>query len=319
MGKGKNAARKTERSSCWGDRGAVRAMVGGRNYAASQFNRVTQAKRQPGSVFKPIVYLAGLNAGLTPSTVMIDAPINIDGWQPGNFNGKYAGEMTLSQALAQSVNTVAVRVAEKAGTKRIIQTARRLGISEEFPSDLSLALGTADMTMLELTAAYGSFANGGYGVWPFGIEEIRDGDGEMMYRRQGAGAGRVISPRNVNNMNQMLSEVIQSGTGKSARIGRPAAGKTGTSQNYRDAWFVGYTADFVAAVWIGNDNGAPMKRLTGGGLPTRIWRDIMTAAHGGLAKREIQRVEPSERDEPAQNTGHEKSDGFWKQILDALQ
>jgi penicillin-binding protein 1A len=318
-GEGKKRGARNGAVLVLGDRGAVRAMVGGRNYAASQFNRVTQAKRQPGSVFKPIVYLAGLEAGLKSSSMMIDGPVNIDGWQPKNFNGKYEGKMSLTQAMARSVNTIAVKVAEKTGPKRITQTARRLGISEDLPLDLSLALGTAELTMLELTAAYGSFANGGFGVWPYGIEEIRDGNGIVLYRRQGAGPGRVVAPTVVNDMNLMLSEVIQTGTGKSARIDRPSAGKTGTSQNYRDAWFIGYTADYVAGVWIGNDNGAPMKRLTGGGLPTRVWRDVMTAAHGGLAKKEIPRVSVDVDKEPEQKPTGKKSDGFWKQIMDALQ
>ncbi len=300
-----------------GSRGAVRAMVGGRNYAASQFNRVTLAKRQPGSVFKPIVYLAGLEAGLKPSSTLVDGPIDIDGWRPKNFNGKYEGEMSLTRAMAKSVNTIAVRVAEKAGPKRIVQTARRLGISGKLPLDLSLALGTAEMTMLELTAAYGTFANGGYGVWPFGIEEIRSGNGDVVYKRQGAGAGRVIAPHYVNGMNRMLSEVVQTGTGKKARINRPAAGKTGTSQNYRDAWFIGYTADYVAGVWIGNDNGAPMKGLTGGGLPTKVWRDVMKAAHGGLASKPLPRSENEAGSNDKPEVG--KPDGFWKQVLDALQ
>jgi len=308
-----------------GKSGAVRAMVGGRNYAASQFNRVTQAKRQPGSAFKPIVYLAGLEAGLTPSSVMTDAPITIDGWSPKNFDGKYAGTMTLAEALARSVNTIAVRVAEKAGPRRIAKTARRLGINEDLKPELSLALGTAEMTLMELTAAYGPFANGGFGVWPFGIQEIRDGDGKTLYKRQGAGPGRVVAARLVGPMNAMMARVVSSGTGKNARLNRPAAGKTGTSQNYRDAWFVGYTADFIAGVWIGNDNADPMKRLTGGGLPAKIWARVMKAAHGDRAIAALptgqtsssqldQRINPALDKAPEADT----SGGLWNRILNAI-
>jgi len=302
--------------------GAVRAMVGGRNYSASQFNRVTQAKRQPGSAFKPLVYLAGLEAGLTPSSVMVDAPITIDGWSPKNFNNKFEGKMTLGDALARSVNTIAVRVAEKAGPRRITKIARRLGISEDLKPELSLALGTAEMTLLELTAAYGPFANGGFGVWPFGILEIRDGSDGVLYKRQGAGPGRVIAAHLVGPMNAMMAEAVNTGTGKNARLDRPAAGKTGTSQNYRDAWFVGYTADFVSGVWIGNDNAAPMKKLTGGGLPAKVWASVMKAAHGTGARKPLPRGQASSSRKnqrtPDKDPDADTLGGFWKRILDAI-
>jgi len=303
--------------------GGVLAMVGGRNYGTSQFNRVTQAKRQPGSAFKPVVFLAGLEAGLTPSTTLRDAPITIDGWAPKNFIGKFRGDMTMSQALADSVNSVAVRVAQKAGPKRIMNTARRLGIGAPMKAELSLALGTAEMTLMELTAAYAPFANGGFGVWPHGIREIRDGAGRTLYKRQGAGPGRVIAPRHVGAMNSMLSQVITSGTGKAAKFGRPAAGKSGTSQNYRDAWFVGYTANRIAGIWLGNDDGRSMKRVTGGGLPARLWRDVMIAAHGGTKKKALPVGQP-DFSQPQYPAGAPNPDdpappeSFWKTMIDTL-
>jgi len=301
--------------------GAVRAMVGGRNYAASQFNRVTQAKRQPGSAFKPLVYLAGLEAGLSPTSVMIDAPVRIDGWSPKNFNNKFAGKMTLTDALARSVNTIAVKVAQKAGPQRIVNIARRLGIREDLKPELSLALGTAEMTLLELTAAYGPFANGGFGLWPFGIQDITDGNGDVQYQRQGSGPGRVVAPGAVSAMNKMMSAVINTGTGKNARLNRPVGGKTGTSQNYRDAWFIGYSADYVAGVWIGNDDGTPMKRLTGGGLPAKIWAKVMIAAHGNrtrvaLPNRQtaLGQTQPSVNSAPGNTPEAQTPKGLWKRI-----
>lgn len=265
--------------------GAVRAMVGGRSYANSQFNRATQAKRQPGSAFKPIVFLAGLKAGMRPGDTIQDAPVKIGKWQPSNFNGKFIGNVTMSDALARSINTVAVRVTMKAGVGRVAKTARELGIDPGPKPDASIALGTAETTLLDMTAAYAPFSNGGSGVVPFGIEEIRDGGGEIFYRRSGSGPGRVIEARLVGPMNEMMESVINGGTGKAATIGRPAGGKTGTSQAYRDAWFVGYTADFVSGVWLGNDDGKSMKRVTGGSAPARIWRDVMQVAHNGLPSR----------------------------------
>jgi penicillin-binding protein 1A len=324
-GEGKKRGARNGAIVILGKNGAVRAMVGGRNYSGSQFNRVTQAKRQPGSAFKPLVYLAGLEAGLKPSSVMVDAPVKIDGWAPKNFKGQFEGEMTIADALARSVNTIAVKVAQKAGPRRIVKTARRLGISAAMTPDLSLALGTAEMTLLELTAAYGPLANGGFGMWPFGIQEIRDGDGASLYRRQGAGPGRVVLPHLVGAMNQMMSGVITVGTGKNAAIDRPAAGKTGTSQNYRDAWFVGYSADFVGGVWIGNDNADPMKRLTGGGLPARLWARVMKAAHGKttISALPAGQVSPGHMDSrinPALDAEPEveEKDGFLKRILNAI-
>jgi penicillin-binding protein 1A len=261
--------------------GAVRAMVGGRTYTRSQFNRAVQAYRQPGSAFKPVVYLAGIEAGLGPETRMIDAPIDVNGWRPRNFSGKYRGDVSVRQGLAQSINTVAVRVSERAGRRRVIDVARRLGITAKLQPTPSLALGAIDVSVIEMTAAYAVFANGGIGVWPYGIEAIHDTEGQLLYARSGSGPGRVASPEHISALTEMLVAVVESGTGRGARLARPAAGKTGTSQNYRDAWFVGFTSELVTGVWMGNDNGRPMKKVTGGRLPAQLWQAFMFDAHAG--------------------------------------
>ncbi len=267
--------------------GAVRAMVGGRDYSGSQFNRATQAQRQPGSAFKPFVYLAGLEAGLQPSDQFVDEPIRIGNWQPRDYTGHYQGEMSLAEGLAQSVNTIAVQVAQRAGLRNVVAVAHRLGISSPLAPEVSLALGTNEVNLLELVSAYAPFANGGLGVWPHGITEIRDGAGKIVFRRTGSGIGQVVTPELTGTMNQMLSAVIGHGTGKSAALPRPAAGKTGTTQDYRDAWFIGYTADLVAGVWLGNDDNAPMNKVTGSSLPAQIWRRFMLTATQAMPVRPL--------------------------------
>jgi penicillin-binding protein 1A len=258
--------------------GAVRAMVGGRDYNESQFNRATQAQRQPGSAFKPFVYLAGLEAGLRPSDEFVDAPIRIGNWQPRDYTGHYQGEMTMAEGLAQSINTISIQVAQRAGIRNVVAVAHRLGISSELMPEMSLALGTNEVNLLELVSAYAPFANGGAGVWAYGISEIRDNTGKMIFHRTGSGAGQVMSPELAGVMNDMLSGVISHGTGRTAALPRPAAGKTGTTQDYRDAWFIGYTADLVAGIWLGNDDNSPTDKVTGGSLPAQTWRRFMLAA-----------------------------------------
>ena len=267
--------------------GAIRAMVGGRSYALSQFNRAVQARRQPGSAFKPVVYLAGLESGLAPDSVLEDKPISVDGWRPSNYDGRHHGRVSLRDGLARSINTIAVQVSERAGREAVIHAALRLGIASPIRPHPAIALGTAEVGLLELATAYAVFANGGAGVLPHGIAEIRSGDGTILYRRGGTGAGRVVASRPLNQMSDMLSAAIREGTGKAARLDRPAAGKTGTSQDFRDAWFVGYTRDLVAGVWLGNDDGRPMRRVTGGGPPARIWRAFMAEAHRGRPARPL--------------------------------
>ena len=261
--------------------GAVRAMVGGRDYRKSRFNRATQARRQPGSAFKTLVYLAAVEDGLAPDDVLEDAPISIAGWAPRNHDGRYRGPMTVREAFARSVNTVAVRAGLRAGVARIREAALRLGIESALPADASLALGTGEVTPLELTAAYAALAGGGRRVLPHGIVEIRDRAGALLYRRAGSGAGRAVAPPAVDAMRNLLAAAVAEGTGRTAALPPalgPAYGKTGTTQKFRDAWFVGWAGDLTAGVWLGNDDGAPMDEVTGGSHPAAIWRDFMTRA-----------------------------------------
>ncbi|HWB47692.1 MAG TPA: PBP1A family penicillin-binding protein [Stellaceae bacterium] len=262
--------------------GAVRAMVGGRDYNESQFNRATQAQRQPGSAFKPFVYLAGIEAGLRPDDRFVDGPIQIGNWRPHNYGNKYLGEVSLAYALAESINTVAVQVAQRAGISRVIAVANRLGITSDLAQDASIALGTNEVNLLELVSAYAPFANGGNGVLAYGITEIADTSGRVLYRRSGSGPGQVVPPDEVGLMDGMLAGVIARGTGKAAALPRPAAGKTGTTQDYKDAWFIGFTADLVAGVWLGNDDNTPMNKVTGGTLPAPVWKNFMLAATQGM-------------------------------------
>ncbi len=293
-----------------GPDGSVRAMVGGRSYAKSQFNRAVQALRQPGSAFKPFVYLAALEAGYEPGDKVKDSPVSIDGWKPRNFKNKYTGNVTLSHALAKSINTVAVKVSEKIGRGKVIATAQRLGITSPIASHPSLALGASEVTLLELTSAYAPFANGGYAVVPHGILEVRTRAGRVLFRRTGSSLGQVIERRDLRDMNAMLTEVLKSGTGRGARLAdRASAGKTGTSQKYRDGWFIGYTANLIAGVWLGNDNDAPTKRVTGGQLPASLWKTFMRQALKGQAPRafptgrEVAGVSPKSTNAPVQEEG----------------
>lgn len=260
--------------------GAVRALVGGRSYKSSPYDRALNARRQPGSAFKPFVYLAALEAGYTPNSVAVDGPVNIGGWKPANYTRDYKGKVTLRTAMAQSLNTVAVKVTTKVGPPRVATTAARLGIRSKLNATPSIALGTSEVTLLELAGAYAPFANGGFRVLPHVINRIRNEDGTVLYQRRRSATGRVVLPHHVGAMNDMLSAVVVRGTGKRAKLAKhPAGGKTGTTQNSRDAWFVGYTAHYVAGVWIGNDDNARMKNVTGGSLPAALWRDVMAHAH----------------------------------------
>jgi penicillin-binding protein 1A len=287
--------------------GAVRALVGGKDYDDSQFNRATQALRQPGSSFKPFVYLAAMERGFTPADTFDDAPIKLGNWSPGNYNGKFEGPVSLRRAFANSTNTVAVRLIEEVGPGRVISLAHKLGIGSDLRSDASLALGTSETNLLELTTAYAAFANGGYGISAFGVESIADPDGHVLWSRQGAGFGKLISDHALVHMQDMMSAVISEGTGKAARLDRPAAGKTGTTQDYRDAWFLGFTADYVAGIWLGNDDQRhEMKKVTGGGLPAQLWKSVMVAAHRGRPVRPLAVPEP-----PPQAQGPDSTAGEW--------
>jgi penicillin-binding protein 1A len=263
--------------------GAVKALVGGRNYADSQFDRAVAAKRQPGSAFKPFVYLSALEKGLTPDTVREDGPITVKGWNPENYSREYFGPVTLTKALSLSLNTVAVRLGLEVGPKTVVKTAHRLGISSDLEPNASIALGTSEVTPLELVAAYAAFANGGIGVQPHVISRVRTASGKQLYARKNASFGRVIDPQYVAMMNTMMEETLLTGTAHKAELpGWQAAGKTGTSQEWRDAWFVGYTSYLVAGVWLGNDDGTPTKKVSGGNLPVEIWSRFMKGAHEGV-------------------------------------
>ena len=267
--------------------GAVVAMVGGRSYAESQFNRASQALRQPGSAFKLFVYLAAMEAGMRPGDEIEDRPVTVEGWTPRNTRRQHRGPVSLREAAARSLNSVAVLLSEAVGRGNVAAAARRLGITSELRTDPSLALGAYEVTLLELTAAYAVMANQGYGVWPFGVTEIRAGDGRILYRRSGGGPGRVVEAPDVAAINDILTAAITWGTGRQARLDRPAAGKTGTSQDSRDAWFIGYTPDLVAGVWFGNDDNSPMDRIGGGAYPALTWKDFMVPALAGVAPRPL--------------------------------
>ncbi len=291
--------------------GAVRAMVGGRDYAVSQFNRATQAMRQPGSSFKPIVYLAAIEDGLSPSDMFEDAPIKIGSWSPQNYDGTYRGTISARQALAESVNTVAVRVAQKVGPRKIVETARALGLSSPLERDLSLALGTSAVTPLEMTSAYAALATGGRAVVPYGIKEIRGQRGKVLYRREPVEWPVTVSSSSVATLVDMMTNVISWGTGRRAALDRPVAGKTGTSSDYRDAWFLGFTGNYVTGVWLGNDDNKPMKKVTGGSLPAQLWHDFMVEVEAGKPVRNLLEDMPEAKAHAQENwsaTPPEKTD-----------
>jgi penicillin-binding protein 1A len=262
--------------------GAVKALVGGRDYTKSQFNRATSARRQPGSSFKPFTYLTAIEHGLTPDSVREDAPVNIKGWMPENYTHQYFGQVTLRQALAMSLNTVAVRLANEFGPKAVAATATRLGIQSQLQATPSIALGTSEVTPLELVGAYAPFANGGLGVEPHVITSVKSASGQILFRQPVESHGRVIDQNAQSMMVDMMRETMRSGTARKYEIANwDTAGKTGTTQDYRDAWFVGYSATLVTGVWVGNDDDSPMKKVTGGGLPAEIWNRFMRAALAG--------------------------------------
>ena len=261
--------------------GGVMAMIGGRDYGDTQFNRVTQAQRQPGSAFKIFVYLAGLKEGFEPEDEMVDSEIDINGWSPKNYKKEYLGEISLFDAFAKSINTVAVQLSENIGRQKVINMARSMGIISPIINSPSLALGTSEVNLLELTAAYDVLANSGKGIFVHGIRSIENTSGKTLFMREGKGPGEILESELVNTMIRMLENTIQTGTGKNAKIDRPAAGKTGTSQSLRDAWFIGFSSDLVDGVWFGNDDDSPMKDITGGTAPAVLWSDFMKKAHHG--------------------------------------
>jgi penicillin-binding protein 1A len=280
--------------------GRVRAMVGGVDYASAPYNRAVLAKRQAGSAWKPFVYLTAMEQGRTPQTPVIDEPVTIGAWSPRNYTGRFLGPITLETALKESINTVAARLANEVGTSNVAATARRLGITSKIQLDPSMALGAVEVSPLEMAQAYAPLSNGGYYAKAYGVERIRTASGQVLYDRNigqparaefdaaghligsadlAADRRSVISQPALAYMNQMMRQVMVSGTGRRAYVpGFDEAGKTGTTSDYRDAWFVGYTGGFVTAVWLGRDDNTPMKKVTGGGAPAGIWHDFMGAA-----------------------------------------
>lgn len=263
--------------------GSVRAMVGGKSYNESEFNRVVEAKRQPGSSFKPFVYLAAFERGETPQSVRTDAPIKVGNWSPQNYDGKYRGAMTLLGAFTQSINTIAVLIGEEAGRDAVVRVARRLGIRTRIDPQSTLALGTEVVTPLELTTAYVPFSNGGAAVSPYGFKRIRTRAGKILWERQVPSPRRVVDDTNLRNMNLMFKNVVEAGTARAAFLGNHmVGGKTGTTSDYRDAWFIGFTGGYTAGVWVGNDDfKIQMNKVTGGSAPARIWKAFMAQAMQG--------------------------------------
>jgi penicillin-binding protein 1A len=255
--------------------GSVRAMIGGHRYSKSQFNRAVQAYRQPGSAFKLFAYLAAFENGYSPSDRFSAGEIVINGWSPRNYDSNYTGQVTLKDGFARSVNTVAVRLAETIGREKVIEMARRLGVNTPMQPSPSLVLGTAETTLLELTVAYAAVANGGVVIWPHGIARIMDRDGKVLYERMtNMSPRKVLSSFAVKSMDGLLKAVIKEGTGVKAGLVN-AAGKTGTSQGFRDAWFIGYRNGLTLGIWLGNDDASAMEKVSGGGLPAQIWREFM--------------------------------------------
>jgi 1A family penicillin-binding protein len=314
--------------------GAVRAMVGGRKFkgVAGQFNRAIQAKRQTGSAFKPFVYAAALDLGYSPNDTVIDEPYCLDvpgsgRWCPSNYTNDFAGRVTLTDALARSLNIPAVKVFERVGREAVANIASDFGIESDLAVGPALALGTSESTLLEMTGAYAGILNGGSSVEPYGLVELTlKGDTDPLLTQAGGIGERVISETAARQLVYMMSQVVERGTGTRAQLpGRPAAGKSGTTQAARDAWFIGFTADYVTGVWMGYDDNTPLSGVTGGGLPAEIWKEAMTRIHEGLPRRDLPMIAPepprevaTERSQRRQTTGESAVDRVILNVLDQL-
>jgi penicillin-binding protein 1A len=292
--------------------GAVRAMVGGTDYIESPFNRAVQARRQPGSTFKPFVYAAALEKGVLPTDIRVDGPVKFGDWAPENYAGGYRGPMTVQSALVNSINTIAVKLAQEVGGPAIGDLARRFGITSLPPNpDLSVALGAYEVNLLQLTSGFQVFQQGGVRVAPYVIESVATQDGRPLFTH-------TVPPTRVSvydigkasMMVKMMKQVVQVGTAKRAAFGWPAAGKTGTSQNWRDAWFVGFTPDYVTGVWVGNDDDKPMNKVVGGDIPASIWRRFMLTAHQGLAVKDFAWLLP----DPAPLSSPDPRNGYYETL-----
>jgi penicillin-binding protein 1A len=270
--------------------GAILAMVGGRDYNESQFNRATQAKRQPGSLFKVFVYLTALQKGYSPQSTIADRPVQIGDWEPENYGRRFRGEVTLRTAFASSINSVAVQLADAVGIPAVIETAKKLGVQSELPAVPSLALGSGEVTLLEMTGALAAIAANVERVEPYATRAIRSGN-QALYTRSKSALAPISNPEARAAMRDLLASVVREGTGRAARINGSVAGKTGTTQEHRDAWFVGFTSDLIVGVWVGNDDNTPTKGVVGGDLPARIWREFVTQSAPVQAK--LARAQPS--------------------------
>jgi penicillin-binding protein 1A len=294
--------------------GAIIAMIGGRDYTASKFNRAVQAKRQPGSSFKTFVYAAALENGFTSGTIRVDRPTDINGWSPENYTKRYRGPMTLREALKLSINTIAAKVCAEIGPDKVANLGRRFGLRTNLRATYSLALGSSEVTLDDMVGAYMVFPNQGRKITPYLIERIKNTAGDDLYTRPKREAERVYSKPNTRQMTRLLQDVVESGTGHGAQLGkRPAGGKTGTSQDYRDAWFIGFTADYTTGVWMGNDDNSPMRKITGGLLPVDIWKSFMLEAHKGRKNRPILPDEDIELDSRRQAIT-----AFYQDLTDAM-
>jgi penicillin-binding protein 1A len=272
--------------------GAIKAMVGGENYRKSPFNRATQAQRQSGSAFKLFVYLAALEQGYTASSLFEDKRRTYGKkWSPKNYKNQYLGTVSLSTAFAKSLNTVAVHLCDELGPASVIKMARNLGITSPIPPNLSIALGSCDNTLLELTSSYGVIANMGQEMRSFGILSIITRENQELYTHALEASSQVLDSAIAGQMHELLREVVENGTGRKAGIpGADISGKTGTTQNHKDAWFIGYTNTHIIGVWIGNDNGSPMKEATGGSGPTIIFKDIVQKINSGEERGSIESI-----------------------------
>lgn len=304
-------------------RGAIRALVGGSNYAESKFNRAVQAKRQPGSSFKTFVFAAAIEQGLDPDTVRYDEPITISGWKPKNYDETYTGAVTLRSAFAQSLNTVAAEVADEVGVNRVADLACRFGVQSlpctdearrKRPIPPSIALGSIEVTLLEMTQAFSTFMRDGQRLDGFLVERAENSRGDVLYQRPAVNPLQVYAPENAHTMNGMLGRVVQSGTGTHARLAdRDVAGKTGTSQDWRDAWFIGYSGNFTTGVWVGYDDFSPMPRITGGGAPAEIWSNFMRVAERGVEPRPLIGVNP-----PPVSARRSEMSSFYRSLAEAF-
>ncbi len=289
--------------------GSVRVMVGGTDFNDSSFNRAVQAKRQPGSTFKPFVYAAALERGVLPTDMRVDGPVKFGDWQPENYGGRYRGTVTIETAFAASINTVAVKLAQEAGGRAVGELARRFGLTAIPPNpDLSVALGAYEVNLYDLVSAFQVFQQKGARTRPHMIQAIATVKGEPIYSRPAPAPVQVYELEKASMMVNMMKRVVTHGTGARAAFGRPAAGKTGTSQNFRDAWFIGFTPDYVAGVWVGNDDDKPMNQVAGGGLPSSIWRRFMVEAHKGLPARDFDWLLP----DPKPETEPDPRNGFYR-------